>query len=89
MSGHGIINSSGELWRAQRRAGLKFFSGTNLEVMVEDVLPEAYARIRSKLLKHAEAGTVVDMQSIFLDFTSFIMGYMAYDVGSHRSYWQE
>lgn len=48
--------------------------------MVDDVLPEAYSRIRSQLLKHVETGTAVDMQSTFLDFTSFIMGYMAYDV---------
>lgn len=49
------------------------------------VLPEAYSRIRSRLLEHAEAGTIVDMQSIFLDFTSFVMGHMAYDVRScHR-----
>lgn len=50
--------------------------------MVDEVLPEAYSRMRSQLLKHAEAGAVVDMQSIFLDFTSFVVGYMAYDVGS-------
>lgn len=49
--------------------------------MVDDVLPEAYTRMRSHLLKHAEAETIVDMQSVFLDFTSFVMGYMAYDVG--------
>lgn len=59
---------------------MKFFSGTNLEVMVEEVLPEAYSRIETRLLQLAKEGTVVDMQSVFLDFTSFIMGHMAYDV---------
>lgn len=80
--GNGIINASGDLWKAQRKAGLKFFSGTNLELMVEEVLPEAYSRVRSRLVKHAEDGTIVDMQSVFLDYTSFVMGHMAYDVGS-------
>jgi len=78
--GNGIINASGDIWKAQRKAGLKFFSGNNLEIMVEEFLPEAYSHTRSRLLKHAEAGTVVDMQSVFLDFTSFVMGRMAYDV---------
>lgn len=83
-SGCGIINASGELWKAQRRAGLKFFSGANLEVLIDHVLPEAYDCMRTKLLKHADAGTLVDLQSVFLDFTSFIIGHMAYDVGSYR-----
>lgn len=48
--------------------------------MVEEVLPEAYSRMKSNLLNHARDGTVVDMQSVFLDFTSFVMGHMAYDV---------
>lgn len=79
-SGNGIINVSGDLWKAQRKAGMKFFSGTNLELMVAEVLPEAYKRIETKLLKHATDGTIVDMQAVFLDFTSFVMGHMAYDV---------
>lgn len=53
--------------------------------MVDDVLPEAYSRMRSHLLKHAEAETVVDMQSVFLDFTSFVMGHMAYDVSRNTA----
>lgn len=81
-AGNGIINASGDLWKTQRKAGLKFFSGNNLEIMVEEVLPEAYLRMRSQMLEHAKAGTLVDMQSIFLDFTSFVMGHMAYDVRS-------
>jgi len=80
LFGNGIINASGDLWKAQRKAGLKFFSGSNLEAMVDEVLPEAYQRMKLQLLKHAEEETAVDMQSVFLDFTSFVMGHMAYDV---------
>ena len=50
--------------------------------MVDEVLPEAYSRIRSRLLEHTKADTVVDIQAIFLDFTSSVMGHMAYDVRS-------
>lgn len=50
--------------------------------MVDEVLPEAYSRMKAHLLKSIEAGTVVDMQAVFLDFTSFVVGYMAYDVCS-------
>lgn len=80
LFGYGIINASGDLWKSQRKAGLKFFSGNNIEVMVEEILPEAYSRTKAQLLMHAEAGTPVDMQSAFLDFTSFVMGHMAYNV---------
>lgn len=80
LFGYGIINASGDLWKSQRKAGLKFFSGNNIEVMVEEILPEAYSRTKAQLLEHAEAGTPVDMQSVFLDFTSFVMGHMAYNV---------
>lgn len=82
LFGRGIINVHGDLWSAQRKAGSKFFSGKQLEMMVEEILPEAFDRIRKKLQHHVEARTVVDMQDIFLDYTSFIMGHMAYDVGS-------
>ncbi|KAK6372987.1 hypothetical protein LTR64_004906 [Lithohypha guttulata] len=54
--------------------------------MVEQVLPEAYSRMKSQLLKHAKDGTVVDMQSVFLDFTSFVMGHMAYDMDLDSSH---
>lgn len=80
LAGAGIINASHENWRAQRRIGLKFFSGKNLELMVEEILLEAYQRLKERLSKHAEYGTTVDMQSVFLDFTSFVMGQMAFDV---------
>lgn len=80
LAGLGIINASNDNWRAQRKIGLKFFSGKNLELMVEEILPEAYQRTQARLSKHAEDGTVVDMQSVFLDFTSFVMGHMAFDI---------
>lgn len=76
----GIINANGDLWSSQRKSGSKFFSGSQLEVMVEEVLPEAIQRVRTNLNKHINSGAVVDMQNVFLDYTSFIMGHMAYDV---------
>lgn len=84
LFGNGIINASGELWKTQRKAGLKFFSGSNLDAMVNTVLPEAYTRLQSQLSECARTGAIVDMQSVFLDFTSFVMGHMAYDVRSYN-----
>ncbi|KIW65588.1 hypothetical protein PV04_07834 [Phialophora macrospora] len=81
LFGYGIINASGELWRAQRKAGLKFFSGTNLEVMVDDVLPDVYEdSIREGLLQAARDRSVIDLQKVFHDLTTTVVGHMAYDM---------
>ena len=79
-SGYGIINATGELWKAQRKAGLKFFGGASLEVLIEDVLPEAYEKARTELLEIAGAGKEIDLQRFFLDLTTTVVGQMAYDV---------
>lgn len=80
VPGHGIINATGDLWRAQRKAGLKFFSGANLELMVDEVLPEVYSQTRQRLTQASRDGSVVDLQQIFLDLTTTVVGHMAYDV---------
>jgi hypothetical protein len=69
------------LWRAQRKAGLKFFSGANLDALVEEVLPDVYeATTRSHLLQASQDGSIVDLQKVFLDLTTTVVGQMAYDV---------
>jgi len=80
IPGYGIINASGELWKAQRKAGLKFFSGANLDTLIEDVLPEAYTATQSYLRQCTEQKSVVDLQKVFLDLTTIVVGQMAYDV---------
>jgi hypothetical protein len=80
--GHGIINSDGELWKTQRKAGLKFFTGSNLETLIEEVLPSAYMQTRSVLLQHAQSGDFLDLEAIFLDLTTTVVGRLAYDVSS-------
>ena len=82
--GNGIINATGELWRVQRKAGLKFFGGASLDTLVEDVLPEAYSHLRSKLLEYAESGEQIDLQQHFLDLTTNIVGQIAYDASHFR-----
>jgi hypothetical protein len=83
--GHGIINANGELWKAQRKAGLSFFSGTSLESFIETVVPEAFARTRTRLFKCAESGSPVDLQDVFLELTTKAVGRMAYNVSHIRS----
>ncbi len=83
--GYGIINATGTLWRAQRKAGLKLFSGANLDLMIEEVLPEVYAETtRKQLLQASKDGSVVDLQKLFLDLTTTVVGHMAYDVRISR-----
>lgn len=82
LAGHGIINANGDLWKAQRKAGVKFFSGTNLDSMIEDVMPQAYAKAKTQMMSHAENGSRFDLQKFFLDLTTNVVGVMAYDVSS-------
>jgi hypothetical protein len=49
--------------------------------MVEDVLPEIYTSTTWKVLSQAaKDGSVVDLQKLFLDLTTAVVGQMAYDV---------
>ncbi|EXJ88212.1 hypothetical protein A1O1_05142 [Capronia coronata CBS 617.96] len=85
LFGYGIINATGDLWRAQRKAGLKFFSGANLDILVEDVLPEVYDDTRKQLLQAAKEGSIIDLQQVFLDLTTSVVGHMAYDASPLQS----
>ncbi|KAK5048364.1 hypothetical protein LTR84_006034 [Exophiala bonariae] len=83
LFGYGIINSTGDLWKAQRKAGLKFFGGATLDSMVEDVLPEVYfseTGLRRQLSQASDDHSIIDLQKLFLDLTTTVVGYMAYDM---------
>lgn len=78
--GYGIINADGDLWKIQRKAGQRFFSPANLKSLVDVVLPLHLADTKSYLTRQAAEGTLVDLQHVFLDFTTRLMGKLAYDV---------
>jgi cytochrome P450 len=48
--------------------------------MIEDVLPDVYEIVRQDLLDAAESRSVVDLQAIFHDLTTTMVGHMAYNV---------
>ena len=82
--GNGIINADGELWRIQRKAGLRFFSNANLKAFVNEVLPPFLEDTKRTLHEVAKQGEVVDLQNVLLEFTTRLMGKMAYDVGCSK-----
>lgn len=81
LFGHGIINSDGELWRVQRRAGLGFLSNRNLQVLTDVALPRYLAQSIEALRAASGRGREADLQTVFLEITSQLMGKMAYNVG--------
>ena len=81
-TGHGIINANGDLWRTQRKAGLKFFSGPSLENLIEVVLPKVYAGTKRDLTMLAVSNTAFDLQELFLGLTTIAVGRIAYNVGA-------
>lgn len=80
LFGNGIINADGELWKIQRKAGLRFFSNANLKTFIEDVLPPILADTEERLDDASRKGNVVDLQTVLLDLTTRLMGSMAYGV---------
>ena len=78
LFGLGIINVDGEAWRRQRKAGLAFLSNANLRVLTEVALPRYLGESLEELAGKADGRTAVDMQEVFHEVTTRLMGEMAY-----------
>ncbi|KAK2013852.1 cytochrome P450 [Colletotrichum eremochloae] len=82
LFGNGIINVDGDLWRIQRKAGLNFLNTSNLKVLIEVALPEYLSRSLAFLETKADKG-IVDLQAVFHEITTQLMGKMAYNMEMH------
>ncbi|KAL8866755.1 MAG: hypothetical protein Q9198_008770 [Flavoplaca austrocitrina] len=80
LFGNGIINADGELWKVQRKAGLRFFSNANLKNFIDVALPPILDDTERCLDKAVDAQNIVDMQQIFIQLTTRLMGKVAYDM---------
>ncbi|KAI0138915.1 cytochrome P450 [Hypoxylon sp. NC0597] len=83
LFGNGIINVDGELWKAQRKAGLAFLNASNLRVLTDIALPKYLSLSVGHLQAQAREGRVVDLQNVFHEITSQLMGKMAYNMEMH------
>ncbi|KAJ1324797.1 fatty acid omega-hydroxylase [Microdochium nivale] len=92
LFGDGIINADGDLWKAQRKAGLHFLSADNLKVLNNVALPRYLGETMSQLRQDAaklsandskHGGKIIDLQAVFHEITSQIMGEMAYGMEMH------
>ncbi|GKT44073.1 cytochrome P450 [Colletotrichum spaethianum] len=79
LFGNGIINVDGDLWRLQRKAGLNFLNTSNLRVLTDVALPEYLSRSVA-FLKSKTDKDVVDLQAVFHEITTQLMGKMAYNL---------
>lgn len=77
--GYGIINADGEIWQIQRKAGKDFLNVPNLRVLTDTALPK-YLSASVDFLKDEKDDAVVDLQVVFHEITSLLMGKMAYNV---------
>ncbi|KAG9242838.1 cytochrome P450 [Calycina marina] len=84
LFGDGIINADGELWKVQRKAGLHFLSAANMRVFTDTALPK-YLETITDSLKTYSPGEVVDLDEVFHELTTQLMGRMAYDMDIHNS----
>ncbi|KAL1899821.1 hypothetical protein Sste5346_002687 [Sporothrix stenoceras] len=89
LFGYGIVNADGDVWRTQRKAGLSFLSTANIRVLTDVALPKYLADTISHLREQAEvddktkATKEIDLQAVFHELTSRIMGRMAYNMEMH------
>jgi cytochrome P450 len=83
LFGGGIINSDGDLWKVQRKAGLAFLNVQNLQVLTDVALPKYLGQSLGLLAARGEDGTSVDLQTVFHEITSQLMGKMAYNMEMH------
>ncbi|KAI1763406.1 cytochrome P450 [Hypoxylon sp. FL1150] len=83
LFGNGIINVDGELWKAQRKAGLAFLNTSNLRVLTDVALPRYLSQAVKHLNEKMRDGGVVDLQMVFHEITSQLMGKMAYNMEMH------
>ncbi|KAK2049144.1 cytochrome P450 [Colletotrichum somersetense] len=82
LFGNGIINVDGELWRVQRKAGLNFLNTSNLRILTDVALPRYLSRSVAYLEAKADKG-VVDLQAVFHEITTQLMGKLAYNMEMH------
>lgn len=81
--GNGILNTDGDLWKIQRKAGLRFFTNSNIQHFIDVVLPPFIRQLHKRLEIAAREGSVVDLQNELLQVTTGLMGRVAYDVSNH------
>ncbi|KAK3984484.1 cytochrome P450 [Cladorrhinum sp. PSN332] len=84
LFGNGIINADGDFWKLQRKAGLSFLNTANLRVLTDVALPQ-YLQEAVAELKSSVGGEVVDLQRIFHEITTKLMGKMAYNMEMHAN----
>lgn len=78
LAGNGIINADGDFWRLQRKAGLSFLNTANLRVLTDVALPNYLLESVTELESSIGQG-VVDLQHVFHEITTKLMGKMAYN----------
>ncbi|KAE9380593.1 cytochrome P450 [Stipitochalara longipes BDJ] len=85
LFGNGIINTDGELWKVQRKAGLQFLSNTNLKVLTDVALPK-YLDDSIQRLQRSKGGAVIDLEDTFHELTTALFGFLAFNVEIHNSH---
>ncbi|TGO49024.1 hypothetical protein BCON_0223g00110 [Botryotinia convoluta] len=79
LFGNGIINADGDLWKVQRKAGLNFLNASNLKVLTDVALPK-YLEETLAQLRTVGNGKTIDLEAVFHELTTKLMGRMAYDM---------
>ncbi|POS82321.1 hypothetical protein EPUL_005551, partial [Erysiphe pulchra] len=83
LFGNGIINADNELWKIQRRAGLKFLNKANMKVLTDLALPQYLQQAVQSL--ESSHDSIVDLDVTFHELTTLLMGRLAYNMEIHHA----
>ncbi|CAJ0546471.1 Ff.00g010980.m01.CDS01 [Fusarium sp. VM40] len=83
LFGYGIVNVDGNLWKQQRKAGTKFFTTSMIRTLTHRDLPELLQQAVSNLHPVARGSMVVDLECVFHEITTQLIGRLAYDTDMH------
>ncbi|KAH6617081.1 cytochrome P450 [Chaetomium tenue] len=84
LFGNGIINADGDFWKLQRKAGVAFLNTANLRVLTDVALPQ-YLSESAEYLNSKAGKDIVDLQHVFHEITTKLMGKMAYNMEMHAN----
>lgn len=67
-------------WKRQRKSAVRFFNNANLKTLVDVFLPRFICDVKRDLHLKAQSQKPLDLEVVFTDLTTRIMGVLAYDV---------
>jgi cytochrome P450 len=78
--GDGIFNTNGELWKQQRKTGVRIFTKRNFQGFMNEVFHNNAYTLSDLLAKQASSGEALDIQDLYYKYTLESIGTIGFGV---------